>query len=218
MTIENIIFIWNNKLNKYEEVHSEFYEYNGELALADIEDELDKGYQHEAPTDETPPAGTTPWRNTSNYGTEDWHPSYEQMVSWVEQDNLSTGDIAMGFGLDSDAGKYFPEPDFWKSAYLADEFELDQEKYDLAIQKALEVASNRICTFIPLHCHHIRSMTTSLHATPSKLLARAETSTFFTADSPLPSETLVNFITACLGPSISVCEVTASAISTSLEY
>ena len=101
-----------------------------------IDDLIDKGYQHEAPTDETPPTGSTPWRNTSDYGTEDWHPSYEQMISWVEQNNLSTGDIAQGFGLGPDDGKLFPEPDFWKSGYLAEEYGLDEDKYDLAIQKA----------------------------------------------------------------------------------
>jgi hypothetical protein len=99
------------------------------------DDLIDKDYQHESP-DETPQEGATPWTNTSDYGSEDWHPSYEQMVGWVEKDNLSTGDIAMGFGLDADSGKYFPEPDFWKAGYLSDEFELDEDKYDLAIQKA----------------------------------------------------------------------------------
>ena len=126
-------FIWNNKLNKYEEIYSESYLYNGELALADYEDDAtDPSY--DSPPDQ--PAGSTPWTGTSDYGSKDWHPSYDQMVNWVEQDSLSTGDIAQGFGLDADAGKFFPEPDFWKAGYLADEYGLDEDKYNLAIEKA----------------------------------------------------------------------------------
>jgi hypothetical protein len=55
-------------------------------------------------------------------------------------------------------------------------------------------------------------MTTPVQASPSALAFKALTSTFLTADSPDPSDMLVNFITTVLGPSIIVCEVTASAI------
>ena len=41
-------------------------------------------------------------------------------------------------------------------------------------------------------------------------MVNAETSTFFTADSPVPSDALVNFNTATLSPSWIVCEVTVS--------
>ena len=99
---------------------------------------IDEDYQNIGLPQEsdTTPAGATPWKNTSDYGSEDWHPSYEQMIGWVEQNNLSTGDIAQGFGLGADDGKLFPDPDIWKSGYLAEEYGLDEDKYDLAIEKA----------------------------------------------------------------------------------
>ena len=46
---------------------------------------------------------------------------------------------------------------------------------------------------------------TSEQATPDALDAKAETSTLATADSPVPSLTLVNLIIQFLSPSMMVC-------------
>ena len=51
------------------------------------------------------------------------------------------------------------------------------------------------------------------NVTVTSLVLQTQDGTTAPASSPEPSETFVNFITAVCGPSIKVCEVTASAIN-----
>ena len=96
-------------------------------------------YTNQQPPDPTQPqGGYTPgaWETTTDYGTEDWKPSYAELVGWVEGGRFDTGDLAKGFGLEESAGKFFPEADWWQNPYLEKEYGIAEDKRDLAKEKA----------------------------------------------------------------------------------
>jgi hypothetical protein len=69
---------------------------------------------------------------------------------------------------------------------------------------------------MPLQAQYILDIETEEQALPLLSDFKADTSTFLTEDSPVPSDSLVNLRMASLSPSCMVCEVTVSAIIYSL--
>ena len=85
MKINTLVeFIWNSDTKEYEEVYSESYDYNGELALA-LDPEDDPDHYGSSTTD------------SGGHGSRDWNPEgfFHGTGEAMTQD-----EIAQGFGLD----------------------------------------------------------------------------------------------------------------------
>ena len=138
MKINTLVeFIWNPRTEKYEEIYSESYDYNGELALAETVEDIMGSLDYVPGGSGAGGEGAAdPWLSSSGYGGADWRPSYEQLTGWVESDAFNEEDLALGFGMEAGSGKYFPPPDWWKAGYLEQELGVAEDKQQLAVKRA----------------------------------------------------------------------------------
>ena len=71
-------FVWDKELEKYVEVHTEGFEYEGELALADTEGDIDApgGVGGTGGADLGGGGGGGPWTGTTDWSYDVWSSGY----------------------------------------------------------------------------------------------------------------------------------------------
>ena len=118
-------FVWDGE--KYVEIHTEGYEYKGDLALADIEDDLEEQERHTGAS--------------GNYGS--------VMPSLYDLTTKDIGSIMSDMGFSSDEIKkyagYVPTYDPWKEEYAAEELALGKERIGMeksGIKRQRELSSD----------------------------------------------------------------------------
>ena len=119
MKINTLVeFIWNSNTNEYEEVYSESYEYEGEIAL------LDEAEDEWKPPDYGTGPGTVDL--PPGYGSPDWSPSLEDLI------NADSDYILAGFGVSkSDIDKYgmwVPEYDIAREEYASGKQDIEESR------------------------------------------------------------------------------------------
>ena len=122
-------FVWDKELEKYVEIHTEGFEYEGELDLAQNGDD-----------EETVSAN---WESTPDYGYDTWQPGTNEMINWMEGANMSMEDLAYGFGLERDDSGYLPnwEDLVWKGregGYYEQQETAARDAYTRSIDEAYE--------------------------------------------------------------------------------